>query len=379
MGVQNSWLNNVPQQPVVIIDTDVGGDPDDIFAMVLAASLFKERVSLVTTIGYCPEEKSRISDLVFRKLGLKPQIAAGYGVYKNEDSSHWLERFPCWAKRFGIPGETDKVTLLQAKPYRNLFKKFDSVPVTPNSAADELVKLCRASSKDVVIIGQAPLSNLAQAKALDAESLSTVNRIVLMGGWFEDDERRIVRLGFNTNTDLHASKQVLQQKTTPVLIVNSEMVKKFNFTLRDKEREVFRMAPSKIKLGKALYEDMENYWLHKTPSGGELGLADALTVYLAKHPEAISHSRAVEIEFDDDLLHVDMFHPQSKKAMRVREVAESNIRVVDELHDPLEVRKALISSLVPLFYPGVSVENFWEALDSSDDLEIVVDALSIAS
>ncbi len=114
---------------------------------------------------------------------------------------------------------TLKCNLCQVKEavaYKKNFPKFDSIPFEPKTAEAAMRKAIESCSKDgnLIILGIGFTSNIAAV--MDAIQSNNVNRIVLMGGWFEDDKGEIKRVGYNTVVDLQASKRVLEQKNVPV-------------------------------------------------------------------------------------------------------------------------------------------------------------------
>lgn len=372
-GLDKNWVQNVPKDPKCIIDTDAGNDPDDIFALFYSAREFGKKIKLVTTTLYRPEEKAKISEICLSEFKFpKILISSGYGAYKGEEES-WLEKYPCWPVKFGIPGKTNQVSLFQAEAFRKHYSEFDSLKISERTASQDISKLCTENTGDIVIIAQASLTNLAQAFS----SMHSINRIVMMGGWFEDEKGGISRLGYNTAVDLKASKVILEQDKVPVLIVNAELVKKLRFTITDKEREILLKSSHKPKIAKAICDDMHLYWENRIPKRGELGLADMLTAYISKHPEAIARSRPIKITFNDSLLNVDMFHPDSKKVLSVSTVPESNVHVIEELIEPNKIRLDLVLMLFELFYPNVNKETIREFIQLDQSPESIADRLNM--
>lgn len=67
--LEKNWIYKLPKKPAFIIDTDVGNDPDDVLAHIYAARAFGSQIRLISTTLYRPEEKARISKLVFSQMG----------------------------------------------------------------------------------------------------------------------------------------------------------------------------------------------------------------------------------------------------------------------------------------------------------------------
>jgi inosine-uridine nucleoside N-ribohydrolase len=202
----------LPHNYRVAIFCDTGNDPDDVFAHVYQARHMRERVSLVATTLYDPQEKARICSVVFKQLGIQPRIVSGYGATGGNQEA-WMGTYPCWPQKFGIPGSTNSVSLLQGKAYREKFaKEMEEASIEVETTPQALGELLEGSEKNLVIIGQAPLTDLTKACDKIPRLLQRVDRIVLMGGWFCDETGAISRLGYNTAVDLRSAKHIFTPK-----------------------------------------------------------------------------------------------------------------------------------------------------------------------
>lgn len=74
----------------------------------------RDRIRLVATTLYDPQEKARICSVVFKQLGIQPRIVSGYGATGGTLET-WMRTYPCWPQKFGIPGSTNVVSLVQGK------------------------------------------------------------------------------------------------------------------------------------------------------------------------------------------------------------------------------------------------------------------------
>lgn len=126
-------------------------------------------------------------------------------------------------KRFGLPWSPTSLSAKEASSYKKHFAKFDSIAI-PKDGVEALRKAAETHKENLIILSIGFPTNIAAA--MDTIKANKVNRIVVMGGWFEENGE-IKRAGYNTVVDLAASKQILQQKDVPVIIVNSEFCKKF--------------------------------------------------------------------------------------------------------------------------------------------------------
>jgi len=172
-----------------------------------------------------------------------------------------------------------------------------------------------------------------------------------MGGWFEDKDGQITRVGYNTVVDLAASKKILEQKDIPVLIVNSDLCKQFYINRTEynaiEDRSNQSDAPQIVK---AIGADMKVWMEVKNTTGEEdmIHIADPLAVYLAYHPEEIDQAIPVELAVGAYKKGVDMFSPECKNYITVKKVETSNIIVVKSLKNPAKVRDEIASRIMNL-------------------------------
>lgn len=250
--------------------------------------------------------------------------------------------------------------MLQAQAYREVFKDFEDATISLGTAKEDISEAAKKHKENLILIAQAPFSNISAA----FPDLKEIDRIVMMGGWFEEANGDIQRLGYNTAVDMEASKTVLEQDEVPVLIIGSELVKKSKFTLREKERAVFGLSQHKTKLGEALFKDMDLYWANKIPAKTDLNIADMVAAHIAAHPEEIKTTVPVKVKFAPIRPEVDMFHPDSKHSIKVDRVENSNIHIISELDNPELLRCKLVDSLVSEFYPDVTEIEFRKLIES---------------
>jgi inosine-uridine nucleoside N-ribohydrolase len=206
----------LPENPVYVVSTDNGNDVDDMFAVSYLARMAGDRIVHGTTTLYLAEQKAALLSLAYTKMGYPNiPVSSGYGFYHKwpatfSETYPWLQQkfssngkpgfldvYPCWPKAFGIPGISNEISKHQAEAYHEIFKTF--VPqFSCGTAVYDIIRMAKLHGNNLVIISQAPLTDIARAFELAPEIMGTINRIVMMGGWFND------RLGYNTAVDLWA-------------------------------------------------------------------------------------------------------------------------------------------------------------------------------
>jgi inosine-uridine nucleoside N-ribohydrolase len=338
-------LPPLPRDAVFMHDTDIGNDIDDTWAVGTATLEAGKNIVLGTTTIYRPDEKARILKLTYSQLGCPDiPVSSGYGFYE-DGSQSFRELYPWWPEKFGIPGSTNKVSLLQGKAYAKLFAKHALSPFALKTAADAIIGAAATYKDRLVVISQAPFSNIAQAFMKKPDIMSKINRIVAMSGWFGDPIGTIERLGYNMSIDLESARIVLEQKTVPVFIVSSQLGK--SFVMQESERASLVDLPDKSEFGQAVCDDMQLYWENKVPARSPLGMVDVITNHIAIHPEVVERALPVRLKFDEEVVarHLDMFNKEASRSLTVTPEQTSNIHIVTQVKDQEDVRKKLIGSI----------------------------------
>ena len=180
----------------LILDTDIGDDVDDVFALLLAARQPALRLVAVTTVFGQSDERARLARLVL-DLGGHQAIPVAVGARETLDG-----RDPTggggatMASAVGLAGTPGDET------WERLGQRLD-----PRPAADVLVEQIRAASGPIVLAAIGPLTNVAAALRRAPDLARKVDRLVLMGGRLGDGAERGEH---NFNCDPEATRIVLE-------------------------------------------------------------------------------------------------------------------------------------------------------------------------
>eukprot|EP01116_Phalansterium_solitarium_P006618 TRINITY_DN18947_c0_g1_i1.p1 TRINITY_DN18947_c0_g1~~TRINITY_DN18947_c0_g1_i1.p1 ORF type:complete len:397 (+),score=83.48 TRINITY_DN18947_c0_g1_i1:72-1193(+) len=361
------WIvRNQPPAPKLWIDTDIGNDIDDVLAfLVVMDTLPREHVLGITTTFFRPDRKARIAKLLLREYGW-PQVPvyAGVGIYDAEKDVHLMnELYRLWPPQFPLPWLENSISCNEGSAYQKHYSGFDSVTYEGHGL-DKLREKIQASKGDLVLLSIGFHTNLAAV--WDTIQDNSINRIVLMGGWFENPDGSMKRLGYNTVVDLEASRTLLEQTTVPVLIVGSEFCRAYGIkrveyqALRDKAEKL----GSRV-ISRAIMDDMTFWFENKNQKGADdvVHIGDPLAAYLACHPEEIKETVPVRVKFAKYEAGMHMFHANASSYAEVKRVSESNIHVVKSVKDPEKLRKAIVDI--------VSRSFDWKKLGSSGSKPLV--------
>ncbi len=148
----------------VVLDTDIGTDIDDAYALVLAARSPELALRAITTVNNDVAIRSRIALRLLADLGLRVPVAAGLADSLTPDTRHgWL----------GHEGRGIDLTDAGVDPRP-----------APQVIADEAVAADLAGDR-LTVIAIGALSNVAAAIRDFPDAMRRVRRIVIMGATFE--------------------------------------------------------------------------------------------------------------------------------------------------------------------------------------------------
>lgn len=334
------------KQSVFWIDHDGGYDVDDYIAHVTSALRFGSQIVGASTTMYYPDDKARLSRLIYSELGVTIPVYAGEGLYRGQENL-FKSMYPAWPPQFGGPYP------LQGQPYYEIFGEKLNAFRTESGGVDQLIAASHRYGKRLVIVVQGPMTNIAAVLQKDPDFGRRVDSVVVMGGWFETPDHQLIRLGYNTILDLDATKRALTDLHLKVVVVNSQMIKDSKLIIhRHEELEPMIASQERSLLGRALVQDLQNWEAHSRNTMGDIVLADPVAALIARYPHLIASQRFVKLEFSP-LNDLHMLSKGTGKLIAVREVApsESNVMIVDSLHSPELIRKAMVSDLQSVISP----------------------------
>ena len=145
-----------------IIDTDIGDDIDDAFALDLALKLDLDLVC-VTTVFRNVRERAAIAKKMLRLYGKKLPVYAGYGAT--------------------LDGRDENFRICQWTPDLE-WEEYAPDNSSPEEAVDAILSAARVYKKEFWLLALGPLTNVASAILKDREAMRGIGGIVMMGGDF---------------------------------------------------------------------------------------------------------------------------------------------------------------------------------------------------
>lgn len=255
----------------IILDTDIGNDVDDIFALIMLAKSNGVRLRGVTTVYGDTALQAQMCRFVLDKLGrIDVPVLPGEGV--------------------PIGGGA----ILRGDHVGGGFRRrdLDNVRVAPRlSAVDFLVEQARLYDGSLELLTIGPLTNVARAIQKDPSFGARIKRITLMAGMIYPDENpewlEVISAHngeYNIACDLDASKVVFESGI-PMTLVPLDVTTTVAFSERHKE--YFSRMPH--GLGAILSRELEIWWNANAKVDPATDCRsnphDPMTVVAAENPE----------------------------------------------------------------------------------------------
>lgn len=291
LGAYGDNQHPLSHQIDYIIDTDIGGDIDDVIALLLAVNSENKPLA-ITTSHIDPFEKAKIAKLILTETGF-PNIPvyAGLGSSRTAPSEDFTRQNSLWPPFYGYPNPQPHQKawyLKQALAYREEYgAKFDSMVIQQDSAAAFIVKAAQAHSPDLplVIVALGPLHNIDLALALDPSIQKNI-LLYSMGGNYPK--------GYNWLISPETTARVLARVKT--VCISSEFIEHNNLQVTPEEFKLLEQQTTS-RLGRAILADWKNWYKIDATSSKFTRLSDPVTLFLALNPQYIVSTAPKKIAF----------------------------------------------------------------------------------
>lgn len=175
----------------IIIDTDIGDDIDDAYALAVAVRMGCFDILGVTTVYRNSLQRAKIASALLRAMD-----RGDIGVYVGND-------YP-YRETFCI--EPFEEALPDGRPVIPHYSEaFGKMPVCGQAAAEFIAEQAEKYPNEVVVVAIGPLTNLADVARKYPASYAKIAEIVCMGGSFSKE-----RAEWNIRCDPEAAETVLR-------------------------------------------------------------------------------------------------------------------------------------------------------------------------
>jgi purine nucleosidase/pyrimidine-specific ribonucleoside hydrolase len=217
----------------IIIDTDIGDDIDDAFALEYAIKDEHFNILGVTTVYKNCLQRAQMAKKILHLHGLDDiGVYCGYDKPIKED----VKKFIC--EHYNKQGGIDLLS------YR---RDLDNYKVNDKSAVDFIIESIKNNPYEVVLYGLGPMTNIAYAIQKDPETMKLVKEIIVMSG------NREGILEYNLMIDPEAAK-ILYDSGLPLRLVGGNVTMKCIFNQRLLHRCLAIKTPSMDYINEMMME-----------------------------------------------------------------------------------------------------------------------------
>lgn len=248
----------------ILIDTDIGDDVDDAFALYYAMRLGFDIVG-ITTVYRNTEARARLAKRLLCQYGEgyeKVPVYAGYDL-------------------FGQEGEDEYPPFCQ---YSDHLKDECYRPsnTDPEQAVDFILQCCRQYGKELTLVAIGPFGNIAKAIQKDRAAVEGVDRVVIMGGAFFKQYT-----DWNVMCDVPAA-DVMFRELNNLECLGADVT--HYLELNEKERAGILNSQNQSEGAKEI-RSLYRLW-EKAKPDGKFVVHDALVIHYLKDPSVCSMERA---------------------------------------------------------------------------------------
>ncbi len=262
----------IPAKPEkVIIDTDIGDDVDDAFALALALSDDRIQILGVTTAWGDTDLRARLVERFLSETG-HAGIAVAAGPKTDGPSAPFTQAR--WGEQFAAP----------AKGWPN--------------AIDFILDAARRNPGEVTLISLAPLSNVGALIRKDPETFRKLKRVVMMGGSINQGYGDLGYLPdhgpnaeYNIKLDIPAAKALFASDVPIEMMPLDSTQLKLDEVLRG---ILFSQKTPVTKPLEELYREWSGFPSNRTPT-----LYDAMAVAVVMDP-ALCPVSPMRVRVDDE-------------------------------------------------------------------------------
>lgn len=268
----------------LILDTDIGSDVDDAWALALCLASPEIDLLGVTLVHADLDVRARIA-LKMLKLARRVEVP----VYKGISQPMTPDRACHWAGFEGTETDFSDITDLSAK----------------DNAVDFILDTIDKYPSEVVVAPIGPLTNIAAAISRDPATMRKVRRLTIMGSTYQGDGAQNAGVEHNIRCDPDAAKIVLESGI-PATMVG------LNVT------------------GKVVIRRSDLAGIKNTPFGGYLSAMTEQVYRLWNRDETFMHDPlAIATEVDPSLVRM--------RKMSAQALGDGKIAFVSDNSGPLDV------------------------------------------
>ena len=228
----------------VILDTDIGDDIDDSFALLLLLESHKFNCLGVTTVFRNSLKRAKMAKQLIRSLGYDIKVYRGIDDPLKQNIDHLISKEIKEKEKYDEDGKYI---------FPQYDKSMENEKVEDENAVDFIIRMIHLYPHEVTLIPIGPLTNIASAIKKDPTIVPLIKEIRLMGAG--------LNLNFverNIFCDPDAAKIVFSSNINKIVAVTINVTSLTSLT----EEEVNSLKNNNSKAIKLVYEAMMKWFKH---------------------------------------------------------------------------------------------------------------------
>ena len=234
-------MNNLKK---VILDTDIGDDIDDSFALLLLLESHKFNCLGVTTVFRNSLKRAKMAKQLIRSLGYDIKVYRGIDDPLKQNIDHLISKEIKEKEKYDEDGKYI---------FPQYDKSMENEKVEDDNAVDFIIRMIHLYPHEVTLIPIGPLTNIASAIKKDPTIVPLIKEIRLMGAGLN-----LNFVEWNIFCDPDAAKIVFSSNINKIVAVTINVTSLTSLT----EEEVNSLKNNNSKAIKLVYEAMMKWFKH---------------------------------------------------------------------------------------------------------------------
>ena len=234
-------MNNLKK---VILDTDIGDDIDDSFALLLLLESHKFNCLGVTTVFRNSLKRAKMAKQLIRSLGYDIKVYRGIDDPLKKNIDHLISKEIKEKEKYDEDGKYI---------FPQYDKSMENEKVEDENAVDFIIRMIHLYPHEVTLIPIGPLTNIASAIKKDPTIVPLIKEIRLMGAGLN-----LNFVEWNIFCDPDAAKIVFSSNINKIVAVTINVTSLTSLT----EEEVNSLKNNNSKAIKLVYEAMMKRFKH---------------------------------------------------------------------------------------------------------------------
>lgn len=234
-------MNNLKK---VILDTDIGDDIDDSFALLLLLESHKFNCLGVTTVFRNSLKRAKMAKQLIRSLGYDIKVYRGIDDPLKQNIDHLISKEIKEKEKYDEDGKYI---------FPQYDKSMENEKVEDENAVDFIIRMIHLYPHEVTLIPIGPLTNIASAIKKDPTIVPLIKEIRLMGAGLN-----LNFVEWNIFCDPDAAKIIFSSNINKIVAVTINVTSLTSLT----EEEVNSLKNNNSKAIKLVYEAMMKWFKH---------------------------------------------------------------------------------------------------------------------